>query len=459
MSSENHLIKLSPDVLLVLCSFLDTETFLTAAQIKPLNYAAIWTLHHDEVKHGWGPEKHTRALSWGAYKGYESVVRMALKMKSPIAESPFFGGCLYKMNGNAVHVAASRGHDHILEILLDHGGDINSWTRTEKINVADCWARTFRRSVSPLYTAIERGHDHTVRFLLDKGASLVIEKPEFNKPVVPSLQRRLNAMHIAAKYGQHHLIRDLHHQYAVDINLPDKAGNTALAYAMETAYNINAIEYLILEGADLTLADDGGLTPLHRAITLSYAEETKSIVTALIDAEADLDAFNNSIRDTPMTIAIHFSRSELIAMLVDAGAFVDAFHLRLALTTQDIDNGTRDTISACIDALLRCGIPEDSDHLVKCLLQEKNAAAAEIIYSRGIGLPDESPEGINRLLEAILDLPLTEYENKSLTFLLTHYGDIIRGPKPEELIAKLLGSRHYSSEAIVDLINPGINIR
>lgn len=62
---------------------------------------------------------------------------MALKMKSSITESPFFDGLEYKMRGNAMHVAASRGHNHILEILLDHGGDINSWTRTEKIFVAN----------------------------------------------------------------------------------------------------------------------------------------------------------------------------------------------------------------------------------------------------------------------------------------------------------------------------------
>ncbi|KAI8720644.1 hypothetical protein NCS52_00510100 [Fusarium sp. LHS14.1] len=458
MSSENHLIRLSPDVLLVLCSFLDTETLLTAAQIKPLNYAAIWTLHHDDVKYGWGPEKHTRALSWGAYKGYESVVKMALRMKSPIAESPFFGGYLYKSNGNAMHVAASRGHNHILQILLDHGGGINSWARTEKIRVADCWASTFRRSVSPLYTAIERGNDHTVRFLLDKGASLVVEKPDLNKPVVPSQQRRLNAVHIAAKYGRFHLVRELHLEHGVNINLPDRAGNTALAYAMETPYNIDSIEYLVSKGADLTLADDGGLTPLHRAITFPYSEEAQYIVLILIQAGAELDALNSSARDTPITIGIHFLRSELVDMLVDAGAFVDAWHLRLALTTEDIDNGNRNAISACVNSLLRRGVPEDSDHLVKRLLEERNAAAAEILYSRGIGLPDESPEGINRVLEDLLDFPVTEYENKSLGFILNHYRDVVRDPEPEKLIAKLLGSRHFSSDAIVDLMNPNINV-
>ncbi|KAI8671093.1 hypothetical protein NCS57_00583200 [Fusarium keratoplasticum] len=137
MSSKNHLITLSQDVLAVLCGFLDTDNLITAAQVKPLNYAATWTLRRNDVKYGWGPKKHTRALSWGAYKGYESVVRMALKMKSSITESPFFDGLEYKMRGNAMHVAASRGHNHILEILLDHGGDINSWTRTEKIFVAN----------------------------------------------------------------------------------------------------------------------------------------------------------------------------------------------------------------------------------------------------------------------------------------------------------------------------------
>ncbi|KAM6518443.1 hypothetical protein FSOLCH5_007212 [Fusarium solani] len=63
MSSKNHLMKLSQDVLLVLCGFLDTDDLIAAAQVKPLNYAATWTLHHVDVKYGWGPKKHTRALS------------------------------------------------------------------------------------------------------------------------------------------------------------------------------------------------------------------------------------------------------------------------------------------------------------------------------------------------------------------------------------------------------------
>ncbi|KAH7272303.1 hypothetical protein NW759_000942 [Fusarium solani] len=453
MSSKNHLIKLSQDVLLVLCGFLDTDDLIAAAQVKPLNYAATWTLHHGDVKYGWGPKKHTRALSWGAYKGYESVVTMALKIKSPIAESPFFDGYKYRMRGNAMHVTASQGLNHIIQILLDHGGDINSWTRTEKITVAYYRAGDFHRSMSPLYTAIDRDHQHTVKFLLNKGASLIVEKPDFSRPCVPSPQRRLNAMHIAAKYGQYHLIRYLHREYGIDLDLPDQVGNTALAYAMVSSENLRAIQYLISEGANLALMDDGGFTPLHRAITLPDAEEAKPIVAALIDAGADIDAFTNSVQTTPITIAIRFTQSSLIAMLVDA------FHLRLALRAENLDDETRDDISTYVDALLHRRVPKYSDHHVKLFLKENNVAADEILYSRGIGLPDESPEGVNELLQVILDLPPTEYEDKSLTFLLTHYRDIIRGSKPEKVIAKLLASRHMSREAIVNLMNPSINIK
>ncbi|KAJ4262475.1 hypothetical protein NW757_000735 [Fusarium falciforme] len=139
-------------------------------------------------------------------------------------------------------------------------------------------------------------------------------------PCIPSSQRRLNAMHIAAKYGQYHLIRYLHLEYGIDLDLPDHARNTALAYAMESSENLRVINYLISEGADLALMDDSGSTPLHRAITLPDAEEAKPIVATLIDAGADLNAFNNSVQNIPLTIAISFTQSSLIAMLVDAGA-------------------------------------------------------------------------------------------------------------------------------------------
>ncbi|RSL45961.1 hypothetical protein CEP53_010526 [Fusarium sp. AF-6] len=328
-------------------------------------------------------------------------------MKSSIAESPFFDGKNYELNGNAMHVAASQGHNHIIQILLDHGGDINSWTRSEKISVAPFWAPEFRCSMGPLYNAIDYEHEHTVMFLLDKGASLIVEKPDLSRPFIPSSQRRLNAMHIAAKYGQYYLVRYLDVEYGIGIDLPDQWGNTALAYAMESSENLPVIQYLISEGAN----------------------------------RADMDAFNNGGHNTPMTMAIRFAQSELITMLVDAGAFVDAFHLRLALN--DSQGGTRNDAPACVDALLRRGIPEGSEDHVKRFLQEDNAEAAEILYSHGIGLPDESPEGIDKLFQVILDLePTDDDENESLTFLITHYGDVIRGSEPEEVIAKLLTSGH-----------------
>ncbi|RSL72754.1 hypothetical protein CEP54_000699 [Fusarium duplospermum] len=453
--SSNHFMKLSPDILLVLCEFLDINDLLSAAQVKPLNHAATWNLHYKDVKQGWGPKRHTRGLSWGCYKGYKSVVMRALRMNSSIAESPFFNGKDYELNGNAMHVAASQGHNHILQILLDHGGDINSWTRSERISVAPFWASDSLCFMSPLYNAIDSEHEHTVKFLLEKGSSLVVEKPDFSSPCVPSSQLRLNAMHIAAKYGQYHLVRYLNVEYGIDIHLPDQWRNTALAYAMESSENLPVIQYLISEGADPNLMDDGGFTPLHRAMTFPDAEEAKPIVASLIEAGADMNAFDNSDHDTPMTIAIRFAQSELIAMLVDAGAFVDAFHLRLALSDPDEARGD---IPACVDALLRRGIPEDSEEHLKRFLLEENAEAAEVLYSRGIGLPDESPEGISKLLQVILDREPTNDENESLTFLFTHYGDVIRGSKPEEVIAKLLTSGHICRKGIVSLIKPSIDI-
>lgn len=453
MSSTNHLAKLSQDVLLVLGEFLDTASLRAAAQVKPLNYAATWTLYHDDAKYGWGPEKHTRALSWGAYKGYECVVRMALRMKSSVAESPFYDGREYSVQGNAMHVAASQGHNHILQILMDHGGDVDSWTRVEKIAVAPFWALDLPRSMSPLYNAIDAGHEHTVEFLLDRGASLVVGKPDSGKPCVPSSQRRLNAMHIAAKHGRHRLVRHLHLQRGIDVNLSDQWGNTALAYAMGSSGNLRVIDYLVSEGADLDLMDDGGLTPLHRAVALPGAEP---IVAALIEAGADVDAFTHRGQETPLTIAIRLARSSLIAMLVDAGACVGPSDLCLALRVRDPDDEARRDV---VDALLRRGFARGSEEFVRQFLQENSADAAEVLYSRGLGLPDESPEGVNSLLQDILDQPSTGSENTSLTFLLTHYRDTIRGSKPEKAMAKLLANRHMSNRAMVSLMNLGINTR
>ncbi|KAM0434692.1 hypothetical protein ACHAPT_003791, partial [Fusarium lateritium] len=440
--------------------FLDMNDLRVAAQVKPLNYAATWSMYHRDAKSDPG---HARALSWGAYMGYESVVRWALRMKTSIPESPFFDGERYERHGDAMHVAASQGHNHIMQILLDHGGELDSWARNEWISVAPIWALKLCRAMSPLYHAIEADHEHTVKFLLDKGASLVIERPDLSKPCVPSSQQRINALHLAAKHGMYHLVRYLHRKHHIDIDLQDEWGNTALAYAMESSENLRVIQYLISEGADLDLTDDGGLSPLHRAVTLPDALEAKPVVAALIDAGANINMLSDNGEETPATLAIRFAQIPLLEVLVDAGALVTPymFHFALDLEVHLIDVPTDEVqrlIPSCVNALLRRGIPKEAKGLLQWLLEENKADDAEVLYSCGIGLLDESPEAIHELVKFIQSRPESRFENPSLTFILSHYRDVIRGSEPEKAIAKLLAGSHVNTKGIVSLMHPIINV-
>ena len=78
---------------------------------------------------------------------------------------------------------------------------------------------------------------------------------------------------------------------------------------------------LINAGADLNARDEDGRTPLHWAVKFS---QTPEIVTALINAGADLNARDEDGR-TPLHWAAGFSQTpEIVTALINAGADLNA---------------------------------------------------------------------------------------------------------------------------------------
>ena len=63
----------------------------------------------------------------------------------------------YEHNSNVLHAAAARGHEQIVELLLDKGAEVNA----QGGNYGNA-----------LLAASYRGHEQTVELLLDEGAEL-----------------------------------------------------------------------------------------------------------------------------------------------------------------------------------------------------------------------------------------------------------------------------------------------
>ncbi|KAL6614834.1 hypothetical protein ACP70R_037104 [Stipagrostis hirtigluma subsp. patula] len=135
-------------------------------------------------------------------------------------------------NGHtALHLAASSGNEQCVRLLLDYGADPNARDSEGKV---------------PLWEAMCEKHDAVVQLLVESGADL------------SSGDTALYAC-VAIEEKNTELLEDII-RYGGDINRPMKDGTTALHRAVCDG-NIEMVELLLENGADIDKLDNNGWTP------------------------------------------------------------------------------------------------------------------------------------------------------------------------------------------------------
>lgn len=101
-------------------------------------------------------------------------------------------------------------------------------------------------------------------------------------------------------------------------NQKDDYGNTPLLTAVSNGKSPKIIEFLLENGADLTMADDWGRNALHLAVS-AYNANLK-IVKALVEAGADITSMNRSGQTVLAAAYQRTDNEEITAYLVSIGA-------------------------------------------------------------------------------------------------------------------------------------------
>lgn len=222
------------------------------------------------------------------------------KVKRLLADGADVDGRSGPREETPLHVAARRRRCDAIEVLLDHGADID----LETIGGKTAFAHAARRGFDDVvFLLAERGADQRLA-LADRFAIAVLEGRLADARAVlrgdPAVARTGNPEE--------------------DRLLADAAGRN----------NAEAVSFLVEVGADLhaTGLDDG--TPLHQAAWFGQPRNAR----ILVDAGANLDVFDPVHGSSPLHWAVHGSRysggaaerfeayAEIVRLLLDAGASV-----------------------------------------------------------------------------------------------------------------------------------------
>lgn len=145
---------------------------------------------------------------------------------------------------SAIDIAAYKGHDQILELLLARGGNPD-WAPVCKFDVV---------AGPPLYLAITQHHLSTTELLLRNGASVHLQwaYPIFwDKHGSQECLAGITALAVACKFGSLPIAQLLLRQgYQTDIDVQDSRGRAAITYAF-VHENWWCFDWLLFVGADI----------------------------------------------------------------------------------------------------------------------------------------------------------------------------------------------------------------
>ncbi len=230
------------------------------------------------------------ALQAASYRGHDQVMQMLLDKGADINAQ---GG----EYGNALQAASYGGHDQVVQMLLDKGADINA-------------AATGSDGRTALQAAAEGGHLAVVERLLQQKADVNAAASEYNGRT---------ALQAAAEGGHLAVVERLLQQKA-DVNAAAarSSGRTALQAAAEGGH-LAVVERLLQQKADVNAASEYGRTALQAAAEGGHL----AVVERLLQQKADVNAASEYGR-TALQAAAEGGHLAVVERLLQQKADVNA---------------------------------------------------------------------------------------------------------------------------------------
>ena len=269
-----------------------------------------------------------------------------------------------KDGATALIIAAERGHSHIVQLLLDHGANVNATRKSDK--------------TTALIVAAAKDHSQIVQLLFDHGVN-----------VNATTTTGRTALIVAAAKGYNQIVQLLLDNGA-DMSEGTNSNETALMNAVQHGHS-HIVQLLLDNDADVNARTNSGETALYAA---AKRDKTADIVQLLLDNNANINTGNRQYQ--PLIAAATNESVAVLQLLIDRGANTEvkdeegrtALHCAVWYGKERsvnllIENG------AAIEAMNPYGYTAlitaaamDSSNVVKLLLEK--GANIEAIGDRGV---------------------------------------------------------------------------
>jgi ankyrin repeat protein len=189
----------------------------------------------------------------------------------------------------ALHVAAHRGDNELIKLLLDSGAIMDARLPVEEKPASLAISEGIAKSSlvpsvpqTPLLLAISSGHDSTAQLLLDSGASTDVSS------------HGVTALHIAAWHGALGLCKFLVDKFPGLVDERTKAWLTPFHYAVAAGHLQTVGRFLLEKGADMHACFSGpilagNVLPEWDYSALTHALRTRRYSDALMLVDMDPD--------------------------------------------------------------------------------------------------------------------------------------------------------------------------
>lgn len=282
-------------------------------------------------------------LHFAAREGYADTIRFLL-----INHKVSIDAKSEEDDKTALHLATENEHKEIVQLLLQHGANIEAKTANDEFALTIAAIKGLEDIVSLLLNhgannsavglnnalqyAAELGHDKIAKLLLDRGAQANLEralflaaKRNYGKVISLLLKHGVtpnafafegSALLIAVEKGHKNIVNLLLDNGA-DVNLRHPSNFTALHIAC-LEKNLEIVELLVNRGANVHDETDEKFTALHYATTSGCDK----IVKFLLNSGAGINA-SSIYGKTPLFVAVSRGYDVVVKLLINNGADVN----------------------------------------------------------------------------------------------------------------------------------------